>query len=283
MEDVVPGEMPADGLRAACDADANGLLTTLDHLGENVTNEAQARQAVADYLFILDKIAETGCASHVSVKLTQLGMDIGREVATSNLRTVLDRARQHANFVTVDMEDSSYTERTLQIYETLRDEGYDNVGTVLQSYLYRTLADVQRLIPRGVHVRLCKGAYKEPAEVAFQKKVDVDQNYVESMKLLFGADAQSAGVYPAIATHDERMVAWARALAAKNGVGRDRFEFQMLHGVRRDLQLALARQGYRVRVYVPYGTEWYPYFMRRLAERPANVFFMVRSIIRESI
>jgi proline dehydrogenase len=208
-------------------------------------------------------------------------MDIGHGVVMSNIRSILDRARAHGNFVRIDMEDSSYTERTIQIYEALRDAGYDNVGVVLQSYLYRTLGDIQRLIPRGVNVRLCKGAYKEPPEVAFAKKADVDQNYIECMKLLFSPEARAKGVYAAIATHDERLIAWARAFAGQHGLGRSQFEFQMLYGVRRDLQLALARQGYKVRVYVPYGTEWYPYFMRRLAERPANVVFVVKNVLRE--
>jgi proline dehydrogenase len=279
----VAGETPDDAIRAIREANANGILATLDHLGENVANEAQSRQATADYLLILDKIAETGVNANVSVKLTQLGMDIGHDVVISNMRGILDRARSHGNFVRLDMEDSSYTERTVQIYETLRDEGYDNVGVVLQSYLYRTLGDIQRLIPRGANIRLCKGAYKEPAEVAFPKKADVDQNYVECMKLLFSSETRVNGGYAAIATHDERLIAWAKAFAGQNGLGRGGFEFQMLHGVRRDLQLMLARQGYKVRVYVPYGTEWYPYFMRRLAERPANVVFVVQNVLRETV
>ncbi len=279
----VAGETADDAMRAIREANASGILATLDHLGENVTNEAQACQAANDYLFILDKIAQTGVNSNVSLKLTQLGMDVGEQVVMSNIRTILDRARGHGNFVRIDMEDSSYTERTLHIYERLRDEGYKNVGVVLQSYLYRTLSDIQTLIPRGANIRLCKGAYREPPHVAFARKIDVDQNYVECIRLLFSADARASGVHAAIATHDERMIGWARALAGQNGLGRDGFEFQMLYGVRRDLQLGLARQGYKVRVYVPFGTEWYPYFMRPLAERPANVLFLLRSIVRETI
>ncbi len=277
----VAGETPDDAIRAIREANARGLVATLDHLGENVTNEDQARQAAEDYVYIFDRIAEAGVESSVSVKLTQLGMDISRDLVMENMRRVLDAARAHVNFVRIDMESSEYTQRTLDVYDDLRDEGYDNVGVVIQAYLYRSLGDIKRLIKRGANIRLCKGAYKEPASIAFPRKRDVDQNFIECLRLLFSPEARAKGVYAAIATHDERMIAWAKALAGREGLTQKDYEFQMLYGVRRDLQLALAREGYRVRVYVPYGTEWYPYFMRRLAERPANVFFILRSLLLE--
>jgi len=279
----VAGETPDDAIHAIRQANAQGLVATLDHLGENVTNEAQARQAANDYVHILDRIAESGVRSNVSVKLTQLGMDIGRDVVMANLRLVLDAARAHDNFVRIDMEGSEYTQRTLDLYEDLRDEGYENMGVVIQSYLYRSLGDIKRLIKRGASIRLCKGAYKEPASIAFPHKRDVDQNFIACTRLLFSPEARANGVRAAIATHDERMIAWAKALAGEAGLTQADYEFQMLYGVRRDLQLALAREGYRVRVYVPYGTEWYPYFMRRLAERPANVLFILRSLVLEQV
>ena len=278
----VAGETPEDAIRVARELNGMGILATLNYLGENVTSPDQATAATSEYLYILDKIAESGVNANVSVKLTQLGLNIAFDAMMSNLRTILDRARSHDNFVRIDMEDSLCTERTLQAYEQLREEGYDNVGVVLQAYLYRTQADIRRLIPRGANIRLCKGAYREPPAIAFPRKADVNLNYVACLELLFSAEARAHGVYVAVATHDERMIGWAKALTAREGVTKDDYEFQMLYGVRRDLQLALAREGYKVRVYVPYGTEWYPYFMRRLAERPANVLFVVRSVLQEA-
>ncbi len=253
-----------------------GCTATFDHLNEGVTNAAETEGEVREYKRILARIDETGIRSNVSIKLTQFGLAIDPELAYRNARAVVEEAARRGNFVRVDMEDSSVTQVTLDIFRRLRAEfDLNTVGIVVQSYLRRTERDVRELLQIPARIRLCKGAYNEPPEVAFPDKGDVDENYVRCMKLLL-----KSGVYHGIATHDERMIAATREFAEAEGVGRDRFEFQMLYGVRRDLQERLAREGYPVRVYVPYGKTWYPYFMRRLAERPANVWFVVKNMFK---
>ncbi len=276
----IAGERLDEAIAVVRELNATNILATLDHLGENTTNEREALAAADEYLKILDAIAQTGVQSEISLKLTQMGLDISFELCFQNMRRILERARAYQNFVCMDMESSAYTDRTLNLYEQLRREGFDNVGPVIQAYLKRSERDVERLIEWGVKVRLCKGAYQEPPEIAFPRKRDVDANYRKLLEMLFSPRAQENGVYPAIATHDEKIIRWATEYARTRGIAKDRFEFQMLYGIRRDLQMNLAHAGYRVRIYVSYGTHWYPYFMRRLAERPANVFFLLKNLVR---
>ncbi|MCS6903408.1 MAG: proline dehydrogenase family protein [Candidatus Bipolaricaulota bacterium] len=276
----IAGEELSEAIAAVRELNTHHILATLDHLGENTTNEREAITAADEYLAILDAIARTKVQSEVSLKLTQMGLDIGYELCLQNMRRILERARAHQNFVCIDMESSAYTDRTLDLYERLRREGFDNVGPVIQAYLRRSERDLERLIEWGVRVRLCKGAYQEPPTMAFSRKRDVDANYIKLLEMLFGPRAQEKGVYPAIATHDEKIIRWAIDYTQQHKISKERFEFQMLYGIRRDLQLQLAREGYRVRIYVSYGTHWYPYFMRRLAERPANVLFLVKNLIK---
>ncbi len=273
----VPGEAVDDFLRAASEANAVDLEVTGNYLGEAEHDERTARDAVNAYLEILDGIVNRGVKGNISVKPTQVGLEIGKEFYKENLRTLLDRAREADVFVRWDMESSEWTQATLDPFEELWAEGYHNMGVVLQSYLRRTMDDAKRMNELGVRVRLCKGAYVEPPEVAFQEKSEVDRNYVEVSKLLL-----KEGNYPALATHDDAIIETLKEFAREEGIGPERFEFQMLHGVRRDLQQMLRQEGYNVRVYVPFGISWYPYLMRRLAERPANVLFFVGSIVRES-
>jgi proline dehydrogenase len=273
----VAGETPEEALAAVKVLNAQGITASLDLLGESTTNESEARQAGREYLYLLDKIREHNLDANVSVKLTAMGLDVSEELCVGIMHEVLDRARQHRSFVRLDMESSEYTDRTLNLFEQRLYPAYpENVGIVLQSYLYRTAADVERAIQLKCRVRICKGAYKEPPSVAYPDKDDVDANYVRCMEQLM-----LTGNYPGIATHDEKIIATAKRFAKENGIGRERFEFQMLYGVRRDLQERLVAEGYRMRVYVPFGTQWYPYLMRRLAERPANVAFMTGNIIKE--
>ncbi|MFN8666241.1 MAG: proline dehydrogenase family protein [Gemmatimonadaceae bacterium] len=275
----VAGETIDDAITAVRALNAKRISATLDLLGESVTNAAEARATADHYLELLDRIASEGLDSNVSVKLTAMGQDIADTLCIDNISRVLDRARQHRSFVRLDMESSAYTERTLQLFEEHLFPRYpDEVGIVLQSYLKRTAADVSNAIDIQCRVRLCKGAYKEPPSVAFPEKRDVDSNYLACMKRLM-----TSGKYPGIATHDEAIIAAAKAYAKEQGIAPDRFEFQMLYGVRRDLQDQIVREGYRMRVYVPYGTQWYPYLMRRLAERPANLAFMTGSVLKESM
>lgn len=227
-----------------------------------------------EYLRVLDRIENTGVNSNVSVKLTQLGLDIDEDYCSLNARRIVEAANRHNNFVRIDMEDSSKTDATLRVFKRLYGE-YGNVGIVLQAYLYRTEKDVDDALEMGARVRLCKGAYKEPEDVAFPGKNEVDVNFVRLMKKLL-----KSGIYHGIATHDEKMIAATKEFASVEGISRDAFEFQMLFGIRRDLQLNLTRDGYRVRIYVPYGEYWYPYFMRRLAERPANVWFVLKNLVK---
>ena len=271
----VAGDRLEDAVRVMRDLNARGWTGSLDHLGENVTEERTARAATEDYLAAFERIASDGLNANVSVKLTQLGLDISADLCRELLTRILQRAQQLNTFLRVDMEGSAYTQRTIDLVVEFH-ERFPNVGTVLQSYLYRTMEDVRRLNSAGIRVRLVKGAYDEPASVAYPKKVDVDRQFETEMRELL-----EHGTYPAIATHDDRLIEATRAFARERSIATDRFEFQMLYGIRRDLQERLLREGYRVRIYVPYGTEWYPYLMRRLAERPANLLFFVRSVIRE--
>ncbi len=267
----VAGQTVADAMRAVAAANRDGILATLDHLGESVADRRAADLAADSYVAILDTIASAGVQSNVSLKLTMMGLDIDRALAVANLRRVLDAARGHGNFVRVDMEGSPYTDATLAIYRELRGAGYDNVGVVIQAYLYRSETDLAALDPLRPNVRIVKGAYQEPAAVAYPAKADTDANYRRLLKRQV-----ERGFYTAVATHDPALIAFAQGLAADPQA----IEFQMLHGIRPGLQRELARAGHRVRVYIPFGTEWYPYLMRRLAERPANLGFVLKSLVR---
>jgi proline dehydrogenase len=255
------------------------LLATLDHLGENVTSETEARDATGEILDLLAAIEEHDSPSGVSVKLTQLGLDLGPGLAMENLERIVIRAHQAGRFVRIDMESSDYVQVTLDIFDEVWTR-HKNVGVVIQSYLYRSEEDVARLIDAGASVRLVKGAYDEPPAVAYPDKEDVDASFVRLMEMLFSREARAKGAYPAIATHDEALIDWALEHTREQGISADVFEFQMLYGIRTGLQRRLAGDGYRVRAYVPYGEQWYPYFMRRLAERPANVLFLLRNLFR---
>jgi proline dehydrogenase len=268
----IAGETVADAIAAARLVEARGMLISLDLLGESVTTLAAADVATRGYLDVIDAIIASGIERNVSLKLTQLGLDVDKASAVDNLRKILERAAAAGFFVRIDMESSEYTEVTLEIFETLWGHGYRQMGVVLQSALFRSEQDLTRVNALGARVRLVKGAYKEPKSVAYPKKADVDAAYARMLRVLM-----TEGHYPAIATHDPAMIELARA----QNLAPDRFEFQMLYGVRRDLQARLVNEGYRVRVYIPFGREWFPYFMRRLGERPANVMFVIRSILGE--
>jgi proline dehydrogenase len=275
----VAGETLESALAAVRALNAKKITASLDLLGESVRNEAEARAAGREYLSMLDRIHEERVDANVSLKLTQMGLDISEELCVEIMHDVLTRARDYRTFVRLDMESSAYTERTLRLFEDRLYPNYpENVGIVLQSYLYRTQADVEQAIALKCRVRLCKGAYKEPATVAYPEKQDVDANYVRCMHKLL-----TEGNYPGLATHDVAILAEAKRFVQEQGISRDRFEFQMLYGVRRDLQEKLVREGYNLRVYVPFGTQWYPYLMRRLAERPANVAFITGNVMREMV
>ncbi|MBY0491096.1 MAG: proline dehydrogenase family protein [Gemmatimonadaceae bacterium] len=274
----VAGETIATALDAVAQLNAKGISASLDLLGESVHSEAEARATGRHYLEILDRIAERKLNANVSVKLTALGQDISDDLGVEVVREVIGRAKQYDSFVRLDMESSAYTDRTLDTFEQKLYPGHENnVGVVLQSSLRRTLDDVARANRLQCRVRICKGAYLEPPTVAFPDKADVDKNYVAAMHQLM-----EHGRYPGIATHDEAIIAEAKRFAKEKGISPDRFEFQMLYGVRRDLQEQIVREGYRMRVYVPFGSQWYPYLMRRLAERPANIAFMAGNIVKES-
>jgi proline dehydrogenase len=274
----VAGETLEEALGALERLQAAGFATTVDVLGEAVTSADDARAAAGAYLETLDTLAARGLDRNVSVKLSQMGLGLGWDVCRENIGRVLDRAAEHGAFVRIDMEDHATTDATLALWRELRprNAGRGDSGVVIQSALRRSPADVEALIAEGARIRLCKGAYVEPAAVAYPDKADVDAAYEELMIRLL-----RDGTFPAFATHDERLIARAVALAKAEGIGPERFEFQMLYGIRRDLQERLVKAGFGVRIYVPYGTQWYPYFMRRLAERPANVAFILRSILRE--
>jgi len=275
----VAGDTLDEAIEAARRLNAKGLDVTLDHLGESVTDEASARAACQDYLAILEAIARSGVRATASLKLTQLGLDVSRDLCLENLRTILDKAGATGNHVTIDMESSDYTQVTLDIFHALRQD-YDNVGIVIQAYLYRSADDMRALAAEGSFVRLCKGAYKEPADRAFPKKPAVDANFVALTRAFLTPALCESGGYLGVATHDAAMIDAAKTHVAANNIPRTCFEFQMLYGIRPGLQEDLAKAGYTVRLYVGYGTEWYPYYMRRLAERPANVWFMVSSLFR---
>lgn len=272
----VAGETVEEAITMIRHINSDGATASFDHLNESVSSEIEAEQEVREYLGILARIDETGIDSNVSIKLTQFGLDLDAQLAYKNARRVVEDAARRGNFVRVDMEASSVTQTTLDIFKRLREEfGLNDVGIVLQSYLRRTYDDAQKLLKLPARIRICKGAYNEPPEVAFPDKRDVDENYVRVMQLLL-----SSGIYHGIATHDPKMIGATIDFAQREGIGKEAFEFQMLYGVRRDLQRQLAKDGYKMRVYVPYGKHWYPYFMRRLAERPANIWFVVKNMFK---
>ncbi|MFZ5817581.1 MAG: proline dehydrogenase family protein [Bacillota bacterium] len=272
----VAGETLDRALEVVGDLNRRGILATLDHLGEGVHEEAVARQMCQAYLDLLDGIAASGVNSNVSLKLTQMGLSFSRSLTDEIIRTIVQRARErNNNFVRIDMEDTPYTDATLEIYYNLRKMGYDNVGTVIQSYLYRSEKDVEELNKVNANLRIVKGAYKEPPEHAYPRKVDVDESFKRIV-----AGRLRAGYYTAVATHDERIVDWTKELVAREGISHGIFEFQMLFGVRMSWQEQLAKEGYKVRCYVPYGRMWYPYFTRRIAERPGNLWFVLKNMVK---
>jgi proline dehydrogenase len=272
----VAGERLEDALAGAQALERDGLLVSLDYLGERVSTRDAATAATRTYQQLVGAVTAAGISRNLSLKLTQLGLDIDRATAIDNLRRIVETAKTADCFVRIDMESSAYTDETLDVFETLWSLGCRNIGIVIQSYLRRSREYVERMNGLGARVRLVKGAYREPTDVAFQQKSEVDAAFVELMQILL-----IAGHYPAIATHDETIIETTRRFAADMQVGVDKYEFQMLYGVRRDLQKSLAAQGHPFRVYVPFGREWYAYFMRRLGERPANVGFVVRNILGE--
>jgi proline dehydrogenase len=269
----VAGETVESAIAAAQELAPKGITTTLDLLGENVRSAQEATTAVTSYTDLLQTMSAAGLEANISVKLTMLGLDFGEDIATANMRQILEVAREVNGFVRIDMESSDYTDVTMRIFETLYGEFGNHVGIVIQAYLHRAEADVRRAIDLGARVRLVKGAYAEPETVAYQERVQIDENFGHLAALLL-----EKGNYPAIATHDMDLVRTTIEHARRLHVTPDRFEFQMLYGVRRDKQVGLVEQGYRMRVYVPYGTEWYPYFTRRIAERPANALFVLRQL-----
>jgi proline dehydrogenase len=278
----VAGQTAVEAMNTAQELNARGLTVTLDYLGESVADKGMALAARDEILHLLDQIAQTSVNANVSLKLSQLGLNISEALAADNMRQILARARHHENRVRIDMEDSPVVDKTLALYRRLRDkDGFNNVGVVIQAYLYRSDEDIRQLVAEGAWVRLCKGAYAEPPEVAYPQKADTDASFIRLMQRLLSAEARENGVYAAIATHDERMIQATLDYVHENGISPEEFEFQMLYGIRRELQDDLRANGYRVRVYVPYGQAWYPYFMRRLAERPANLYFFLSNLIRQ--
>jgi proline dehydrogenase len=275
----VAGTQVADAVRAAAAVNKFGASVSIDNLGENVTNADEARASAGLYSDLLDEIARDQLNANISLKLTHMGIDVDPTMAYDLVRGLVAKvaAMSPKSFVRVDMEGSPYTQRTLDFVHQLHGEpgNAGAVGTVIQSYMRRAEADVEKLLADGIRIRLCKGAYKEPEDIAFQKKSEVDANYVKLMKILM-----KSFIYHGLATHDEAIINEAKAFAVRENIPRDAFEFQMLHGIRRDLQQSLVKDGWKVRVYIPFGTEWYPYFMRRLAERPANVLFIAKNLLR---
>jgi proline dehydrogenase len=286
----VAGEQLEDAIAVVQALNARNITATLDHLGENTTNAAEAQRATEDILAVFDAIDRAGVRSNVSVKLTQIGLAVDPNLCAENLKRILVYARQKNNFVRIDMEDSPWVDSTLGLYNQMRADGLDNTGVVIQAYLYRSEKDLARVIAQGGRVRLCKGAYKEPGDVAYPSKADVDKNYdMLAAMLIDGACANQAPVItadgrvppiPAIASHDPVRIQAAKGYLQRVGLAKNALEFQMLYGIRRDLQEQLADEGFPVRVYVPFGSEWYPYFTRRLAERPANLWFFVSNFFR---
>jgi proline dehydrogenase len=272
----VAGESIAEAVDFIRELNAEGCSASFDHLNESVANPAEAEGEVKEYLEILDRIEQTGINSNVSIKLTQFGLGLDPELAYKNARAVVEDAARRGTFVRVDMEGSSVTQQTIDIFKRLRAEfELNDVGIVLQSYLRRTYADAEALVKLPARIRICKGAYNEPPDVAFPDKQDTDKNYVRVMQLLL-----ASGTYHGIATHDPKMIAATIEFSQREGIPKAAFEFQMLYGIRRDLQRQLAKDGYNLRVYVPYGKHWYPYFMRRLAERPANIWFVLKNLLK---
>jgi proline dehydrogenase len=272
----IAGETIDEAIVAIREINARGCSASFDHLNESVNSASETEAEVSEYLNVLAQIDATGIDSNVSIKLTQFGLEIDPELAYRNARRVVEDAARRGNFVRVDMEASNVTQATIDVFKRLRSEfGLNDVGIVVQAYLYRTENDVRDLLKIPARIRLCKGAYNEPPEVAYPEKQKVDENYVRVMQLLL-----SSGTYHGIATHDPKMIDATIDFAQREGIGKDAFEFQMLYGIRRDLQEKLARDGYGMRVYVPYGKHWYPYFMRRLAERPANIWFVMKNLFR---
>ncbi len=268
----VAGETLDEAIRVTRELNASGMLVTLDHLGEAVEREGQAERAAQAYIAILERVHEEQVKTGISIKLTQIGLAIDRELCRGHLGNIVEAAQRYGNFVRIDMENSEYVESTLQLFYELNGK-FRNVGAVIQSYLRRSESDVRELSSRGASVRLCKGAYKEPEEVAFQRKREVDGSYLQLLEILMSSNSPLA-----VATHDSRMIDAAKNMMRTNPKRKAAVEFQMLYGVRRDVQAQLVADGYRMRVYVPYGTEWYPYFMRRMAERPANLLFVLRAL-----
>ena len=272
----IAGENIDEAVAAIRDLNARGCPASFDHLNESVSSIAETEAEVREYLDVLARIDATGIDSNLSIKLTQFGLELDPDLAYQNARRIVEDAARRGNFVRVDMEGSNVTAATIDVFKRLRAEfGLDDVGIVVQSYLRRTMDDVRDLLKIPARIRLCKGAYHEPPEIAYPDKKDVDDNYVQVMQLLL-----RSGLYHGIATHDPKMIAATIEFAQREGIGKDAFEFQMLYGIRRDLQDQLARDGYRMRVYVPYGKHWYPYFMRRLAERPANIWFVLKNSLK---
>ena len=272
----IAGETIEEAIDAARSIQAQGLLLTLDYLGESVRTLEEADAATREYVRLLEVIVVSGIERNISLKLTQLGAGVDRATCVDNLRRILEPARKHGFFVRIDMENSPWTQLTLDIFETMWQQDYRNIGIALQAALYRTEQDVRRMNELGARVRLVKGAYKEPPTVAYPHKTDVDAAFVRLMRMLL-----DSGTYPALGTHDPAMLEETQDYAEKRGIAKDRFEFQMLYGIRRDLQGSLMKKGYRMRVYIPFGREWFPYFMRRLGERPANLGFVIRGILGE--
>lgn len=277
-ERFVAGTTVDDALRATEETNALGMSVSIDNLGENVTNADEAQQSAQLYHELLDRITERRLDANVSLKLTHMGFDVDQRLATDIVSGLVQHAREKRNFVRVDMEGSPYTQRTLDLVQDIHSQNGNRgtVGAVIQAYLRRSEDDIRNLTAQGIRIRLCKGAYKESAEIAFPDKRDVDANYVKLMKILL-----KSGAYHGIATHDEKMIEATMRFAQAEKIPASTFEFQMLYGIRRDLQRQLVKQGWRMRVYIPFGTEWYPYFMRRLAERPANALFVARNLLRK--
>jgi proline dehydrogenase len=276
----VSGETLEEGISTARELNKNKTLVTLDNLGESVSDEKSALEAADEYLRILEGIkSEPGHDITVSLKLTQMGMDISEKFCSDNIHRIMNKVKEYRKKLTIDMEDTPYTDRTLNLYTALLKEGFTSTGIVIQTYLRRSEDDIRKLLPLGPRIRLCKGAYKEPASVAFPKKRDVDDNYINLLKIMFAPEALKSGAYPEVASHDEKIINWTREHVKQNNIPADKFEFQMLYGIRRDLQDKLVKEGFQMRVYLPYGTHWYPYYMRRMAERPANVWFIMKNML----
>jgi proline dehydrogenase len=277
----VAGETMDEAMAATRALNSNGMFVTLDYLGERVTDKKLALSSCREIVNLIDRIEAAGVEANVSVKLSQLGLGIHRDIALENLLQIVSRAKDNNNRIRIDMEESKLVDTTLDIYRTVRDEyGYNNVGVVIQSYLYRSEKDVAKLIEEGAWVRLCKGAYAEPPEIAYPIKKDTDANFVKLTQMLLSETARKNGVYLGVATHDEAMITATQEIARREQIDSQDYEFQMLYGIRSELQESLISQGYQLRVYVPYGTAWYPYYVRRLAERPANIWFFISNLFR---